>query len=125
MKHVWMMGAAMVLASMPAHAWVKVTNLSGQPQSVTYSSAGNHETQIIAPDATEYFRGVEGMLAINGAQAIEKAQRAKSGVLSEALGDVAATNRASRIPTEEGDVFVIWPDGRMLLQKRLKNHLLF
>ncbi|MFZ4125064.1 MAG: hypothetical protein ACOYJ2_03210 [Rickettsiales bacterium] len=117
MKKVVMFTMA-VLATSPAFAWVKVTNLSGQPQSVTYSVAGSDVTKVIAPNMTEHFMGTEGMLALNGAQAIAKAQSAKPGPAGALLGDVVASNRTSRIPAENDSSFVIWPDGRLLLQTR-------
>lgn len=109
--------AAALLVATPAMAWVKVTNLSGAPQSVTLSSAGSATTRIIADQQTEMFIATEGMLSLNDPETIRKAQTAKPGPLGELLGDVVAANRASDIPAKPGSSFVIWPDGRLMVQR--------
>jgi hypothetical protein len=106
----------LVLMATPAFAWVKVTNLSGKPQRVTFSMSGGDITRVVAPDRTEMFVGTEGMLALNDPATIAQAKAAKPGPAGALLGDVVAANRTSRIPTTNGDTFVIWPDGRMLIQ---------
>lgn len=107
---------ALLFAATPAFAWIKVTNLSGTPQSVTLSNAGSQITKEIAPDATAYFNQNSGMLALNGAAAKAKAQSAKPGALGAALGDVVAANRTEGIPAKDGSNFVIWSDGRLTIQ---------
>ncbi|MBN8544454.1 MAG: hypothetical protein J0M34_09355 [Alphaproteobacteria bacterium] len=115
-KSILLLTALMV--AQPAYALVKVTNLSGAPQTVIFSSAGNDISRVLAPNATEHFRGAEGMLALGDAATIARAKAAKPGAMGELLGDLVAANRTSRIPAADGDIFVVWPDGRLLLQGR-------
>ena len=116
MKHSMILGAVLLVAT-PAHAWVKVTNLSGVPQSITYSGAGTDTVYVIAPNATQYITGSNGFLALNDPATIAKAKAAKPGPLGEVLGDVVAANRTSRIPAKNDSQFVIWPDGRLMIQR--------
>jgi hypothetical protein len=106
------------LLATPALAAVKISNLSGYPQRVSYESAGTVQTKVIAPNNTAYFHGSEGMLSIDVASQQVKATAATPGLLSRALGNLTANNRNSMIPTATNDSFVIWPDGRLLLQRR-------
>jgi|GEM_PF-3533819 len=122
MRKAVMMGMAALLVSMPAHAWVRVTNLSGTPQSVTYSTAGTDTRKVIAHYETITFVGNEGMLSLNDPATIAKAQNAEPGVGGKVLGDIIGSNRTSRIPAVNGDRYVIWPDGRLLIQKRLGSN---
>jgi hypothetical protein len=109
---------ALMLATSPAYAWVKVTNMSGKPQSVTIESAGSRMSQNIAPGVTENLLITDGMISLNDPATIAQAQRAEPGVGGKIFGDMIASNRTSRIPASHGETYVIWPDGRILLQTR-------
>lgn len=105
------------LLTTPAFAWVKVTNLSGTPQTVIFSTAGTDTARVLVPNATEQFFGSEGLLALGDPATIARAKAAKAGPAGALLGDVVAANRTSHIPAVDGDSFVVWPDGRLLRQK--------
>lgn len=101
-----------------AQAMVQVTNLSGTPQAVTFHFAGSNVTETIATNATVRFTGVDGMLSLVTPEQVARASRANPGVGGRVFGDVIAANRTERIPARNGDAFVIWPDGRLLIQQR-------
>ena len=121
MKKLVMISMTALLVSTPAHAWVRVTNLSGEPQSVSFASGGSNTTQVIMHNRSSTFLGSEGMLALNDPKTIAKAQNAQPGIAGKLLGDLVASNRTSGIPTEDGDSYVVWPDGRLLSQKRTNS----
>jgi hypothetical protein len=101
-----------------AQAMVQVTNLSGTPQAVTFHFAGSDTTETIAPNATARFSGGDGMLSLVKPEQKAKASSAKPGVGGRIFGDMIAANRTERIPARRGDAFVVWPDGRLLIQQR-------
>jgi len=117
-----MAGAAMLVAGQ-AQAMVKVVNLSNMPQTVVFESAGTATRRVIAPNDVERFGGTDGFLSL------EKAPGAKPGMVpqdgpvgfSGMLSGVVGAVRTSHIPASPMDEFVIWPDGRLLLQKRQKS----
>lgn len=118
MRPIYFLSAALLLASAPANAFIKVTNLSGTPQSVSFSVAGSDTTRVVAANETMHFIGLDGMLALNDPSTIARAKTATPGPAGKLLGDLVASNRTSRIPARDGDIFVIWPDGRMIIQRR-------
>lgn len=116
MKKYLVFGAALLMAT-PAMAWIKVTNLSGVPQTVIYSVAGSDDIRVISNGQTQQFDGIGGMLALGDPATIAKAKAAKPGPMGSVFGDLVASNRTSGIPTRGGASFVIWPDGRLVIQK--------
>lgn len=119
-KWIIAIGVAALWVPNPAWAILKVVNLSNESQRVIYTQVGDEVVKEIAPGESVYFYGSEGLLAIDVKQQQTKASHAKAGALSEILGDVAASNRTSGIPATRNDVFVIWPDGRLLFQYRTR-----
>lgn len=106
-----------------AFAVLKIINRSAETQRVIYSQAGSETTKAIAPGDFVKFYGSEGMLAIDtGFQKKAKADQAKSGVLSGIFGNISANTRTQNIPAHQDDVFVIWPDGRLLFQYRQRQN---
>jgi hypothetical protein len=110
--------AAVVTGASDAFAFVRVVNLSGQPQTVAFWFAGTNTVRTIAPNETAFFRGSEGMLSLVIPEDIARASAAEPGIGGRVFGDVIASNRTSRIPASNGDTFAIWQDGRLLIQRR-------
>ncbi len=109
---------ASVMGASDAFAFVRVANLSGRPQTVAFWFAGTNTIKTIAPNETVFFTGSDGMLSLLTPEEIERARKAEPGVGGRILGDLIASNRTSRIPASNGDTFAIWPDGRLLIQRR-------
>ena len=112
---------ALALLPMQANALLKVINLSTEPQHISFEHAGTVTTKIIPVNGHEYFFGSDGMLSIDTSKQTVKGSEAQPGVISRTLGTVAAGNRTEGIPASDQDVFVVWPDGRLLFQQRVKN----
>lgn len=113
--------AAFVLLPMQANALLKVINLSTEPQHISFEHAGTVTTKVIAVNGHEYFFGSDGMLSVDVSKQTVKGSEAQPGVISRTLGTVAAGNRTDSIPASDQDIFVVWPDGRLLFQQRVKN----
>lgn len=116
------MASAMVLVAANAQAMLKVTNMSPVPQTVVFSSAGTDTVKVIQPNQTERFMGTDGKLSLRNPQAKppvvgQDPNIAFSGMAAGWIGAV----RTSDIPASPMDEFVIWPDGRLMLQKRQKS----
>ncbi len=116
-----LMIAALALLPMQANALLKVINLSTEPQHVSFEHAGTVTTKVIPVNGHEYFFGSDGMLSIDTSKQTVKGSEAQPGAISRMLGTVAAGNRTEGIPASDQDVFVVWPDGRLLFQQRMKN----
>jgi hypothetical protein len=117
MKYTVLMAAMLAVAS-PALA-LKVTNLDTVAHTVEWSGRGAPELRVIKPNATENFVGaVQGFLSLKSAKTIKKAQGVvqSDGLLSGIIGN----GRNQRIPADAKDSFVIWPDGSLKLQGRIK-----
>lgn len=113
--------AAIAFLPLQAHAMLKVINLSTEPQHISFDSAGTVTTKVIPVNGHEYFVGGDGMLSIDTSKQTVKGSEAQPGVISRTLGTVAAGNRSEGIPASDQDVFVVWPDGRLLFQQRKKG----
>jgi hypothetical protein len=109
------LAALALLAPFEAHALLKVTNLSGSPKTIIFRTAGSEVTKTIAHNESQYFPGSEGMLSLAGTSQKGETLGA-SGMLSGIIGAV----RTVDIPASQMDEFVVWPDGRLLVQKRNK-----
>lgn len=112
---------ALILMPTQALAWLKVVNASSEVQYVTFDSAGSATTKAIAVGDHVFFPGADGMLSIDVSKQTVKATDAEVGALSGILGNVAAGNRTNWIPARNDDVFVIWPNGRLLFQQRQRG----
>lgn len=108
--------AAMVT---PAFAALKVSNLSADTQTVLFDSAGSVTEHVIAPDRTAYINGSEGLLSLKNAKPTQ-GDDAIVGTRSSFFG-YADTARSQRAPAGPMDEFVIWPDGRLMFQKKQKS----
>lgn len=117
-KMMMLAGAAMLVAS-PALAMVKVSNLSDMPQTVVFSSGGTPVERVVAPGAIERFSGTDGFISLKQHIGTKQPTFGVSGGVLSGIVDVGAV-RTQDIPTTPYDEFVIWPDGRLLLQKRQK-----
>lgn len=113
--------AAMALLPLQAHAWLKVVNLSSEPQYVSFYFAGTVTTKMIPVNGYQFFSGSDGMLSIDVSKQTVKGSQAQPGVLTESMNNITANNRTAGIPASDQDIFVIWPDGRLLFQQRQKG----
>lgn len=110
--------AAAFFAATPAYA-LKVTNLDHVPHTVELAGRGTPETRIIPPGATEHFVGAsQGFLSLKSAQKIKKSHSRvhADGLLSGIIGN----ERNQGIPADPLDNFVIWPEGKLMIQSRTK-----
>ncbi len=101
-----------------AHAMLKVTNLSSSPQTVVLDSGSGDLRKVIAPQASAYFPGSDGLLSL------ESALRPSAGDTvgaSGLLSGIVGAARTSHIPASQMDQFVIWPSGELQLQLRQKK----
>ena len=112
---------AIMFMPVQAFAWLKVVNASSEVQYVTYESAGSATTKAIAVGDHVFFPGADGMLSIDVSKQTIKATDAEVGSLSKILGNVAAGNRTNWIPARNDDVFMIWPNGRLMFQQRQRG----
>ncbi len=117
MRSLFVFAAALFFAG-SAHAAIRIINNSAEAQTVYFTFAGHDQAKTLAVGETSYFIGSDGFLAIDVAKQTIKATDAIPGRLSSALGDLTANTRTSRIPARDGDVFMIWPDGRLMFQMR-------
>lgn len=109
---------AIILSAPSAEAMLKVTNLSASNQTVILSNGSAEMRKVIAPNRSEYFPGTDGLLSLESAEHPSKGGAlGASGMLSGIIGAA----RTSDIPASQMDQFVIWPDGRLLLQMRQKK----
>lgn len=110
-----LMASVAVCASMPALAALKVTNMSYEAKTVIFESAGSVTEHVIAPRRTSYITGIDGKLSLKGATPTAADSRVL-GTRSAVFG--LAEPRTQGTPASQMDEFVIWPDGRLLFQKR-------
>lgn len=115
---VTMLAAIYLLVPQAALALIKVVNNSKEEQSVSYSHAGTTTTKTLQVGDVVFFQGNDGLLSIDVSKQTIKATNAEPGAVSGYLGDISANNRTSGIPASRGDVFMIWPDGRLIFQQR-------
>jgi hypothetical protein len=113
-----MLASALLFTPQNARAALKVVNLSGQIQTVSFKQAGAVVTKQIADGQSVVFLGGHGWLSIDVSKQTSNRATAKPRILSEFLGDASTTNRDSHIPATRSDVFVIWPGARLLFQYR-------
>lgn len=112
---------ALTLLPLQAHAMLKVINMSSEPQYVSFEHAGTVTTKVIPVNGYEYYPGSDGMLSIDVSKQIVKGSQAQPGRLSKALENITSNTRTEWIPASSRDVFVVWPDGRLLFQQRQKG----
>lgn len=111
-----MLGA---LVSVPASAALKVTNLSHDTQTVLFDAAGSKKEYMVAPDATIYITGPDGKLSLKNAKPTA-GDGSVIGTRNTFFG-YTDTARSQGAPASQMDEFVIWPDGRLMFQKRNKS----
>lgn len=116
MKSMGFMAVAVAMAASPAMAALKVTNLSPQTQTVLFDSAGSQKEYVIAPDRTAYIVGSDGRLSLKHAKPTA-GDDSIIGTRSTFFG-YTDTARSQGAPASQMDEFVIWPDGRLMFQKR-------
>lgn len=119
MRNIVMIGLGM-LAATPALA-MKVTNLDTIPHRVELVTAGTREVRSIAPNATEVFAsqpaGVLSLITAAKPQPARGRYQA-DGVLSGMIGE----GRTEGIPADSDNQYVIWPNGKIMLQRRIKDN---
>lgn len=105
-------------AASPALA-LKVTNLDTVEHNVQLEAAGSMDVRSIAPAATTTFYGqADGRLSLLSMPPIHaKSTFQADGLLSGVIGE----GRNQDIPTNGRDEYVIWPGGKMQLQRRMKE----
>lgn len=125
-------GAALllILAANPAFA-LKVTNLDSVAHTVELSGRGEPQQRVIQPNATEFFAGAsQGFLSV--VEAVPAAQKGAKKAPKTAVPDsvvhadgllsgVIGNARSTGIPADPDNSYVIWPEGRLMLQSRVKN----
>ncbi len=111
--------SAMALMAMPAMAALKVTNLSDKVQTVLFDTAGSKKEYVIQPSETTYITGADGRLSLKNA-APTAGDGNIIGTRSTFFG-YTDTARSQGAPASQMDEFVIWPDGRLMFQKRMKG----
>lgn len=119
MKRFMMVAGAFLLSAGSAHAALKVTNLSTDTHTVLFDSAGSKKEYVIAPDATVYITGSDGRLSLKDAKPTA-GDSTIIGTRSTFFG-YTDTARSQGAPASQMDEFVIWPDGRLMFQKRNKS----
>lgn len=117
--HRVMMVAMLSVAAGPAQAALKVSNLSPEPHVVVFSSAGSVTEHPVAPNRAIYISGSDGMLSLKNA----KPTAADNSIIGTRNGlfGLTDTMRSQGTPASQMDEFVIWPDGRLMFQKRQKG----
>ncbi len=118
-RHVIFAAAGSALLATPAMAALKVTNLSPETRTVVFDSAGSVSEHVIAPNRTAFISGSDGRLSLKGATPTAGDGNI-IGTRSNFFGH-ADTARSQGAPASQMDEFVIWPDGRLLFQKRQKG----
>ena len=103
----------------PAFATLKVTNLSPEQKVVAFDSAGSVTEHVIAPNRTVYISGSDGRLSLKNAKPTA-GDDSIIGTRSTFFG-YTDTARSQGAPASQMDEFVIWPDGRLMFQKRNKG----
>lgn len=107
---------ASVSFGVPAFAALKVTNMSYEPKTVLFESAGSVTEHTIAPRSNTYISGIDGFLTLKGSVPTP-IDHSMVGTRSAVFG-LANGARTQRVPASQMDEFVIWPDGRLMFQKR-------
>ncbi len=112
-------GVVAGLLSTPALA-LKVTNLDSRPHVVAFDVAGSRLTREVAPQATVQFEGLpNGRLSLlSSANPRQGGTVNADGLLSGVIGN----GRDQQIPADIMDEYVIWPDGKLQLQRRMKRY---
>lgn len=106
--------ASVALFAAPAFA-ARITNLDHVPHVVTFARAGAVQEQTVLPQRTAYFPRADGFVGLKGGNPGTSTVN-MDGMLRGAVGSGRTTN----IPAGPGDDFVIWPGGKMHLQRRIK-----
>ena len=115
-----LMAAVVTLTTASSAMALTITNLDHVTHKVLFESAGNKQIETIAADETVRIAGQpSGTLSLLSAMPVKpsKGTLHADGLLSGIVGAV----RSDNIPAEDGDSFVIWPDGQLLLQKHTSN----
>ena len=115
MKRTFLTLALAMVAANPAFA-ARITNLDKVAHVVTFERAGSVQEQVVQPQRTVYFQAADGIVSMKGGTPA-KSSLNSDGLLSGVIGAV----RTTQIPAGPGDDFVIWPGGKMHLQRRIKS----
>lgn len=131
MKHGMLVaGMMLTFVASPAYA-LRVTNLDDVAHRVALYGRGETVVQDIAPGDTEYFTGgSQGTLSLVAPAAAPGSKAKKNnakgshdsvvhadGLLSGIIGN----ERSDGIPADPDSTYVIWPDGRLRVQSRIKD----
>lgn len=113
-----MLATALCLAASPAMA-LRVTNLDTVPHRVQFVSAGTPHERSIAPNATVRFDYMpNGRLSLLSSPAPKTGSTIEgTGILTKYIGN----GRDQGIPADIADDYVIWPGGKLQLQRRMKH----
>lgn len=97
-------------------AWsLSVSNLDKVPHVVTYDAAGSHFEQPIAPNDTIYINGVaSGKLSLKS----DSPKPSRGTIHADGmLSGIVGAERDQDIPADDQDSYVIWPGGKLMMQK--------
>ncbi|MES2984127.1 MAG: hypothetical protein V4735_02945 [Pseudomonadota bacterium] len=119
MKSCLLIAVALAAFATPVMA-LNVTNLDNVPHRVELAGQGAPEVHEIAPGATEYFYGTTGgYLSLLSAQ---QPKKSKGSIHSDGLlSGIVGAARTENIPADPDNNYVIWPEGKLMLQNRVKR----
>lgn len=103
------------LMALPAAA-MKVTNLDHVPHTVRFEQVGQQKDVTLQPRESYRFMFGEGELSLMSVPAQKGSTVGASGVLAGVLGN----GRTVGIPAGQWDEFVIWPGGKLHMQRRMR-----
>lgn len=111
--------AALLAFASPAMA-LKITNLDTVPHRVSYDVTGQRLEREIAPNATTRFDGLP-----NGRLSLLSSPNPKQGGTLNANGLLSGyigNGRDQAMPVYIDEEYVIWPGGKLQLQRRMKRY---
>ena len=119
MKRHLLLGIAILTVASPAMA-LRITNLDKIPHRVQFTGKGEPEVRDIAPGDTAYFTdNTGGFVSLLTAP---NPKPSKGSVHSDGLlSGVIGAARTQNIPVDPDNNYSIWPDGKILLQNRVKR----
>ena len=99
---------------------LSVTNLDKVPHRIIFEVVGTKLERTIAPNETTRFEGTP-----NGTLSLASSPNPTSGGALNADGllkGYIGNGRDQGIPADTMDDYVIWPDGKLQLQRRMKRY---